>query len=343
MATDQSKVDSSNHSNLNLEQAYGQYVQTLKREADAILDISSRNNADVVDAIRLLLDCKGRYIVTGMGKMSCIARKAASTFSSTGSPAIFLHPSEAVHGDLGIVTDADVLVAISNSGETGEVLELIPFMKRNEIPIIAVAGNTGSTLAGLADVVIDASVKEEADPDSIAPTCSTTVALAICDALAVALMQQRGFTKEQFAIFHPGGQLGRKLLLKTNELMHVGEKLPTVNEKATLSEAIKVISAKRMGAAFVVGDDGRLLGVLTDGDVRRIFEATALDPSKNPLAGNVADFATMKPACISASSLAAEALSLMEEREITVLPVLDDQHGLVGVVHLHDLIRSGLA
>lgn len=327
----------------NTKEVADQFAQVLKHEAQAILEVAGRADENVVEAIRLIFACKGRLIVTGMGKMGCIARKAAATFSSTGTPAVFLHPGEAVHGDLGIVTTADILIAISNSGETNEILDLIPFMKRNEIPLITITGNPTSSLARHADVVIDGRVEHEADPDSIAPTSSTTVALAICDALAVSLMQQRGFSKEQFAIFHPGGHLGRKLLLTVKDLMHVGEALPTVDSSATLSKAIKTISSGNRGAVFVLDKEGRVEGVLTDGDVRRIFEATAQQGSENPLVKNVAMFMSTKPASIQVDALAAEALSLMEDREITVLPVLNDNQQLVGIVHMHDLIRSGLA
>ena len=325
------------------------FADVLQQESDAIASVALRADPAVPAAIELMHNCAGRLIVTGMGKMGCIARKAAATFSSTGTPAIFLHPGEAVHGDLGIVTDADVLLAISHSGETTEVLELIPFMKRHEIPVVALTGKASSTLARYADLVIDGSVEKEADADSLIPTCSTTVALAICDGLAMSLMKQRGFTREQFAIFHPGGQLGRKLLLTVQQLMHAGAELPTVAPATSLGESIQVISSGKLGAVFVVDPNQTLLGVLTDGDVRRVFESFASDHQSantknvdNPLDAKIETEMTADPTSIGVDALAAEALSLMEEREITVLPVVDGKQ-LVGVVHMHDLIRSGLA
>ena len=322
-----------------------QFVEVLKQEANAILAASERVDDSAAKAVQILFDCKGRVIVTGMGKMGCIARKAAATFCSTGTPAIFLHPSEAVHGDLGIVTENDVLVVLSNSGETRELMELLPFVVRLGVPVIGLTGNTNSSLAQRSTVVIDTGVECEADPISVAPTSSTTVALAMSDALAIALMNRRGFTQEQFAIFHPGGNLGGKLLIKVSDLMHGGDKVPVSYEDETLQQGIGTISAKGLGAVFVVSKTKQVLGVLTDGDLRRIIQSSA-SPDGNVLEQAMSKFMNHNPKTIDVESLAAEALRLMEDNGITVLPVVEnekDTHRLVGVIHLHDLIRAGLA
>ncbi|QEG21515.1 KpsF/GutQ family sugar-phosphate isomerase [Mariniblastus fucicola] len=318
------------------------FDDVLKSESAAIERAAKRAGPEVVAAIRTIGTCTGRLIVTGMGKMGCIARKAAGTFSSTGTPAIFLDPADAIHGGLGIVGADDVVLAISNSGETSEVLELIPFFIRLKLPIIAVTGGTKSSLARQSTIVIDSSVESEADPDSLVPTNSSTVALACCDALAVALIRLRGFTKEDFAIFHPGGNLGRKLLLKVVDLMHAGEQLPIATEDCSLGDAIKMISQKKMGTVIVEDNAGCLSGILTDGDVRRIFESTA-NSLANPLGESVAAFMSRQPAAASVDDLAATALNLMESRHISVLPVVDPDRKIVGIIHLHDLIRGGLA
>ena len=314
----------------------------LASESAAIEVASKRAGSEIADAVRAIAGCEGKLVVTGMGKMGCIARKAAGTFSSTGTPAIFLDPADAIHGSLGIVGSSDVVLAISNSGETSELLNLLPSILRMRLPIIAVTGKADSSLARQASIVIDASVESEADPDSLAPTNSSTVALACCDGLAVALIRLRGFTKEDFAIFHPGGHLGRRLLLKVSDLMHTGDAIPAVANDCTLGDAMQTISIKKMGTALVRDDSGRLIGLLTDGDVRRTFAKTA-DSSQNPLSEMVGLFMTQDPASIGVNELAAVALNLMESRQITVLPVVDDQHHILGIIHMHDLIRSGLA
>jgi len=314
----------------------------LKSESSAIDVAAQRSGQEVAQAVRTIAACNGRLIVTGMGKMGCIARKAAGTFSSTGTPAIFLDPADAVHGGLGIVRQDDVVLAISNSGETSELLALIPFLVRQKTPIIAVTGGEDSSLARQATIVIDSSVAAEADPDSIAPTNSSTVALACCDGLAVALIRLRGFTKEEFAIFHPGGNLGRKLLLKVSDLMHGGDEVPVVAEDCSLGEAVKMISQKKMGTVLVRDDSGHLKGILTDGDVRRIFETTA-DSNSNPLSETALTFMTRDPAAVMASELAASALNKMESLQITVLPVINGDGEIAGIIHMHDLIRGGLA
>lgn len=326
----------------------GQFVDVLRKEAEAILAAADRVNNSAGEAVEILSACSGRVIVTGVGKMGCIARKAAATFCSTGTPAIFLHPSEAVHGDLGIVTENDVLVVLSNSGETRELMELLPFVIRLGVSVISLTGNTSSSLAKRSTVVIDTGVESEADPISIAPTNSTTVALAMSDALAVALMNKRGFTREQFAIFHPGGNLGGKLLIKVMDLMHAGDRIPICLESDTLQKGIETISAKGLGAVFVVSNQSQsiqLSGVLTDGDLRRIVQST-LPSGGNVLSEPMSKFMNSEPKSIEAESLAAEALRLMEDNGITVLPVVKKQgrgNELAGVIHLHDLVRAGLA
>lgn len=318
-------------------------VEVLRKESAAILNSAERVNGSINLAIELLLACSGRVIVTGMGKMGCIARKAAATFCSTGTPAVFLHPGEAVHGDLGIVTENDVLMVLSNSGETREIIGLLPFMARMGVPVIGLTGNLSSSLASRCRVVIDTGVESEADPISVAPTSSTTVALAMCDAIAVALMNRRGFTKEQFAIFHPGGNLGSKLLIKVADIMHTGNTIPQIQmDDSTLEDGIRVISAKGLGAVFVVTEPGEVVGIVTDGDLRRIIETAASHSTGNVWEQPLSKHMGRNPKSIHNEALAAEALRLMEDNGITILPVVESGK-LVGVVHLHDLIRAGLA
>ncbi len=335
----------SGHPMANPDDVVAMIRDVLEHEAAAITSVAGTLGESVVNSARLLSECRGRVVVTGMGKMGCIARKAAATFSSTGTPSIFLHPGEAIHGDLGGVTPDDVLIALSGSGETGEVLELLPYMQRFDVPVIAITGNENSSLSARSNVTIDVAVESEADPDSLAPTSSTTVTLAMCDALAVCLMRARGFTPEQFAVFHPGGNLGRRLLLTVKDLMHVGDCLPVVQANDTLREAILTISEKRLGAAIVTDGANMLTGILTDGDLRRAFHEHA-----DPLEQTVEAAMTRNPVCIESGALAAKALRVMQERSITVLPVVDivppsDEQRTskpTGILHLHDLIRAGL-
>ncbi len=318
-----------------------QVSAVLHHEAAAIMAAAERIGPSTTQAIELLINCQGRVIVTGMGKMGCSARKAAATFCSTGTPAIFLHPGEAIHGDLGIVTANDVLVVLSNSGETRELCELLPHVVRLGVPAIGLIGNLNSSLAARCNVVIDTGVESEADPISLAPTSSTTVALAMADALAIALMHSRGFTKEQFAIFHPGGHLGGKLLIQVADLMHVGDEVPTALASESLQTGIDTISAKGLGSVFVVSDSNEVLGVLTDGDLRRLIQQT-IGGQSNVLSDPISNHMTSEPKSIAVDALAAEALRLMQDSGITVLPVVNEKQ-LVGVIHLHDLIRAGLA
>ena len=318
------------------------FAEVLAKESAAIDQAAARVGGEVAAAVKAIANAEGRLIVTGMGKMGCIARKAAGTFSSTGTPAIFLDPADAMHGGLGIVGKGDTVLAISNSGETSELLNVLPSMLRLKLPVIAITGKVDSSLARLSSIVIDTSVDSEADPDSLAPTNSSTVALACCDALAVSLMRLRGFTKEDFAIFHPGGHLGRKLLLRVNDLMRVGEEVPTIDADHDLGDAIRMISEKKIGCVLIEDEHRRLSGILTDGDVRRTFTLTA-KASENPLTDQVTRHMTQDPASITQDELAAVALNLMQSRQITVLLVVDKASAIVGVIHMHDLIRSGLA
>ena len=322
-------------------------VADVLRAESAALQVAADGVARQADSIRmaidLLLRCPGRLIVIGMGKMGYIGRKATATFCSTGTPAVFLHPSEAMHGDLGILTDQDVVLFLSHSGETREVIELLPFTARLGVATIAITGSPTSSLAKQCGSVIDTAVQQEVDPIAPAPTNSSTVTLAWCDAIAVALMHARGFTEREFAIFHPGGHLGSKLLLHVADLMHSGDQIPRVGQDIELQAAITVISQKRLGAVFVEDQSGVLQGVITDGDLRRLLEVAASDKQGNVLQQPVSNFMTPHPKHVDASALAAEALRQMEIHGITVLPVLGPDQRIVGVIHLHDLVRAGLA
>jgi arabinose-5-phosphate isomerase len=313
------------------------FRDALAIEADAIRGVAAKVGPSADRAVELLLHCAGRVIVTGMGKMGLVGRKIAATLASTGTPAVFLHPAEAYHGDLGIVTAQDVVLALSNSGQTEEVVNLLPHFKRLGTKVLALTGRPDSTLGGYAEVTLDVGVQREACPLDIAPTASTTAALAMGDALAAALTARRGFTRDDYAIFHPGGSLGRKLLLTVADLMHTGQALPLVAPDETLREAIVVISNKRLGTALVADEANRLLGVFTDGDLRRLFEK-----HPEPLEKPMREIMTASPKSTRRQTLAAEALRVMEDSAITALPVVDDGEGIVGVLHIHDLLRAGL-
>ena len=306
-------------------------------EADAIVSAASRLGSAAADVVELLSDNQGRAVFSGMGKMGYIARKAAATFCSTGSPAIFLHPAEAVHGDLGVVSPDDIFVALSYSGQTAELLNLLPYMTRFDIPVVAITGNPNSELARHSRLVIDIGVESETAGDEVAPASSTTVGLCMCDALAIAVARKRGFTNEQFAMFHPGGNLGRKLLLTTQQIMHAGDEIPVADPNLKLREAIVEVSQKRLGCVVVTQSD-QIVGILTDGDIRR-----ALQKNENPLGDPVSQHMTPSPISIASTALAADALRLMQQRSITVLPVVDEQQQLTGIIHLHDLLKAGLA
>ncbi len=310
----------------------------LRVEAEAVRSLADRINADFEKAINIIHGSKGRVVVTGMGKSGLVGKKIAATLASTGTPAFFLHPAEAGHGDLGMVTKDDVIIAISNSGETEELISLIPYLKRFNVSLISMSGNPASTLAKASDVNIDISVKEEACPLGIVPTASTTAALAMGDAIAVALFLKRGFKEEDFASFHPGGSLGKKLLIKVSDLMHTGDALPLIRAETPLTEAVMEISSKRLGTAVVAGLDGTIMGILTDGDVRRGIEKWGKD-FFDMKAGEVM---TKNPQTIKADELAAKALSIMESRSITALLVPDGEGKALGVIHLHDILRKGI-
>lgn len=310
--------------------------RVLEIETRALEALADRLDGDFSAACRLLLACGGRVVCTGMGKSGHIARKIAATLASTGTPAFYVHPGEAGHGDLGMVTDADVVVALSNSGETDELLMLLPVFKRQGNRLVAMTGRPGSTLAREADIHLDVSVPAEACPLDLAPTSSTTAALAMGDALAVALLEARGFTADDFARSHPAGALGRRLLLHITDVMHGGDEVPRIRAGATVSEALVEMSRKRLGMTAVVDGDGTLLGLYTDGDLRRTLDDAAVD-----LRSTVIDeVMTRTPRTIGADALAVEAARLMEEHKINALLVVDAANKVVGALNIHDLLRA---
>lgn len=312
--------------------------RVLEIEARAITGLIGRLDQRFSDAVDVLYACTGKVVVSGMGKSGLIGQKIAATLASTGTPAFFLHPAEGIHGDLGMLARHDALLAISNSGETEEVLKLLPFVKRLSISVIAFTGRPQSTLAKNSDVVLDVSVPEEACPMGLAPTASTTATLAMGDALAIAVLQKRGFKEEDFAQFHPGGTLGRRLLLKVRDLMHRGEAIPRVSASTTAHQAILEMTGKKLGMTTVLDAKGKLLGILTDGDLRRILEKRV-----NLTKAKAGDLATKRPKTIGPDELAAKALQIMEEFSITSLVVVEGQGRVAGIIHLHDLLKSGLA
>lgn len=314
--------------------------KVIRIEAEALLALADAINGAFEQAVRLILASKGRVVVTGMGKSGLIGQKIASTMASTGTPAFFLHPAEGIHGDLGMIMKGDVVIAISNSGETEEVVRILSIIKRLGASLVAMTGNASSTLARTGDVFLDISVKEEACPLGLAPTASTTATLAMGDALAVALLLERGFNAEDFALFHPGGALGKKLILRVEDLMHKGEATPLVPAGMLMREALFVITAKGLGITGVTDGDGALIGVITDGDLRR-----ALEKGTDILGMAAGELMSRNPKRIGRTELAAKALQRMEEFSITSLFVFDDDMGTrpVGVIHLHDLLKAGIA
>jgi len=317
------------------EQLIASAHRALDIEARALGALSARVGAAFAQACRLCLACHGRVVVTGMGKSGHIAGKIAATLASTGTPAFFLHPAEAGHGDLGMITRGDAVLALSNSGETPEVVALLPALKRLGVPLIVMTGKADSTLAQAASVVLDVAVEEEACPLNLAPTASTTATLAMGDALAVAVLEARGFTAQDFARSHPGGSLGRQLLLHVEDLMRTGTALPRVGPAAPLSAGLVEMSAKGLGMTVVVADDERIVGVFTDGDLRRALEAQ-IDVHATPMA----EVMTPNPRTIGPRELAAEAVHLLELYRITALPVADAEGRLVGALNVHDLFRA---
>jgi arabinose-5-phosphate isomerase len=318
-----------------------QAKRVLKIEAEAVAALVDRVDEQFVHAVTLILNCEGRVVVTCMGKSGLIGKKIAATLASTGTPALFLHPAEGIHGDLGMVTRGDTVIALSNSGETEEISRMLPSLKRLGIKIIALTGNPESTLAKNSDVVINVGVKEEACPLGLAPTASTTATLAMGDALAVVLLDQRGFKQEDFACFHPGGALGKKLLLRVRDLMHSGDAVPLVSEGTLIKDAIYEISSKKMGITAVVNASGRLVGVISDGDLRRWMEKTE-KAGENLLTKQAKDIMTRNPKIANKDSLAAEAVAIMEKNSITCLIVSNAKAEPEGVIHLHDLLKAGV-
>ena len=317
----------------------GKVVELLRLEAASIEAAADRADvASVERALSLIANCDGKVIVTGVGKSGVIAQKIAQTLTSTGTVGIFVHPSDALHGSLGVVKEGDIIIALSNSGETDEILAIMPALKRRNVSVIAIVGNIDSTLARQSDVVLDASVDKEACPLNLAPTTSTTVALAIGDALAMTVMESRGLTAEDFAANHPAGRLGKRLTLTVESLMHDS---PNVPEDAGWLEVVKAISKHSLGAVNVIDNSGKLVGIVTDGDLRRTIERT--DPSAFGSL-NAAAMMTRSPITATPSMLAYDALQLMENRasQISVLPVVDENGGCVGLLRLHDVVRSGL-
>ena len=318
-----------------------QAKKVLRIEADAVARLIDRLDSNFDRAVDLIMGCKGRVVVTGMGKSGHIGNKIAATLASTGTPALFLHPAEGIHGDLGMVTKGDIVIALSNSGETEELSRMLPSLKRIGIKIIALTGNTESTLARNSDVVIDVGVKEEACPLGLAPTASTTATLAMGDALAVVLLDRRGFKEEDFACYHPGGSLGKRLLLHVRDIMHTGDAIPKVSAESLVKDAIYEISSKKMGVTSVLDKAGKLLGVISDGDLRRWMERTEKS-GENLLAKQAREIMTSDPKVIGKDALAAEAVAIMENNSITCLLILDNDKRPEGVIHLHDLLKAGV-
>lgn len=311
--------------------------RTLTIERDALAALLPRINDDFARACELLLACTGRVIVTGMGKSGHVGGKIAATLASTGTPSFFVHPGEASHGDLGMFTRSDVVIALSNSGETPEVLTILPLIKRMGVPLLSLTGKATSTLAKAADVHLDVSVEQEACPLNLAPTASTTAALAMGDALAVALLEARGFTPEDFAMSHPGGALGRKLLLKISDLMHKGDRLPKVAPEASLTTALLEMTRKGLGMTAIVDAQDHVLGIYTDGDLRR-----TLEQGIDVRSAKIIDVMTRSGKTAKADWLAAQAVQLMEKHKITALLVVDESDKLVGAIHMQDLLRAGV-
>ncbi len=318
-------------------------IETAKRvlqiEADAVLTLQSRIDDAFVQAVEMILTCQGKVVVTGMGKSGLICQKIAATMASTGTPTFFLHPAEGIHGDLGMLSKGDIVIAISYSGETEEVSRILPVIKRMGLPLIAMSGNLHSTLGIAADVHLDISVAEEACPLGLTPTASTTATLAMGDALAVALLDARGFKAEDFALFHPGGVLGKKLLLRVEDLMHIGDEIPLVSTETLLRDALFEITSKQLGVTGIVDAQGSLVGVFTDGDLRRIMQH-GLECFQQP----IAQVMSTNPKRILRKNLAAKALQIMETHSITSLFVFADTQAKIpiGIVHLHDLLKSGV-
>ncbi len=312
-------------------------LAVIETEAAAVSALTARVGGAFIQACHYMLACEGRIVVTGIGKSGHIGSKIAATLASTGSPAFFMHPAEASHGDLGMITNKDVVLALSNSGETDELTTIVPLIKRLGVPLIALCGNPGSTLARMASVHIDVSVEQEACPLNLTPTSSTTAMLVMGDALAVSLLQARGFTAQDFARSHPAGRLGRRLLLLIDDIMHTGERIPQVREGVKLSQALVEMTKKGLGMTTIVDAHGRLTGVFTDGDLRR-----TLDQGMDVHTTLIADVMTRDCRSVNSGILAAEALQLMQKYRINALPVVDAQGKLAGAFNMHDMLRAGV-
>ena len=311
--------------------------RVIEIEAQAVSDIAPRLGDEFIRACELCLACAGRVVVTGMGKSGHIAGKIAATLASTGTPSFFVHPGEASHGDLGMITPKDSVIAISNSGETAEIITILPLLKRLGLPLITLTGTTNSTLGEASDVVLNTAVREEACPLNLAPTASTAAALAMGDALAVVLLERRGFTEEDFALSHPGGSLGRRLLLRVEDLMHHGDDLPSIAADASLADGLLEMSQKGLGMTAVVDADGSLAGVFTDGDLRRV-----LDKNVNVHTTCMRDVMTRQGQTVTPNQLAAETVRIMQEKKINGLLVIDSTGKLVGALNVHSLLRAGV-
>ena len=311
--------------------------RVLEIEAQAVTALIRRLDEQFIRAIEILEECQGRVVLTGMGKSGFIAKKIAATLASTGTPALYLHPAEGVHGDLGMIVRGDVVIAVSNSGVTPELIEILPALKRLDVKVIALVGSLDSIVAKQSDVALDVSVEEEACPLDLTPTASTTAALAMGDALAVALFEKRGFRAEDFAVLHPGGRLGRRLLLRVRDLMHMGDEMPIVSEETLMRDAVLEISSKRLGMTAVIDGGGRVAGIITDGDLRR-----GLEKYRDVLDRPAKACMTRYPKIIDRDELAARAVQVMEQHKITSLLIVDGAGRPDGVVHLHDILRAGI-
>jgi arabinose-5-phosphate isomerase len=312
-------------------------LAVIETETKAIAALTNKINETFIHACECMLKCEGRIVVIGMGKSGHIASKIAATLASTGTPAFFVHPGEASHGDLGMITVKDVVLALSNSGETDEILTILPLIKRLSIPLISITGNPSSNLATMATINLDVSVEIEACPLGLAPTSSTTASLVMGDALAIALLQARGFTAEDFARSHPAGSLGRRLLLLTRDIMHAGDKIPMITTSSCLSDALIEMTSKNLGLTAIVDNNHHIVGIFTDGDLRRTFEN-----EHDIHTTNISSVMTKDCKTITADCLAVEALNIMENKKITALLVVDDQQSLIGVLHMHDILRAGV-
>jgi len=315
-----------------------QAKRVLQIEAQAISALLEKLDDNFTNAVEILDQCKGKVIVTGIGKSGIIAQKIASTFACSGTPAFFLHPAEGIHGDVGMMSKGDVVLAISNSGETQEIIQLLPLIKRWGIALIVITSKPASVLARSGDVILDTGVKEEACPLGLVPTASTTATLALGDALALALLEEKGFREDDFAILHPGGTLGKKLLLRVEDLMHRGNEVPLIQEDMLMKEGLLEMTSKRLGVTGVCDREGRLVGIVTDGDLRR-----ALERKENLLDQRASSIMTTKPKTIAKDDLAAQALNKMEEFSITSLFILSEEEKRpIGIIHMHDLLKAGV-